>query len=434
MHSTAAHTDPRVRWFAEDRFGMFIHWGLYSSPAGIWQGRKMKHPYAEWLQGSEPVTRAEYQRLAAVFNPTGFDAERWVRDAKGAGMRYLVITAKHHDGFALWPTRASRYNVMDATPFRRDILGELAAACTASGLKLGFYYSHWQDWEGTGGDISKSHIDFAEYVHPTPEAFARYWREKCLVQVRELIDAYDPWMLWFDTWSKESFDYVTPERQEELIALIRQRSDKCLVNSRIQFLAPSERVDFISTMDNDFPETGAAKPWETSGTLNHSWGYHCRDYGWKSTDELLKNLVGNAANGGNYQLNVGPTGEGLFQPAAVRRLRELGAWLEVNGESVYGTVRSPLGKPAWGRITARPRPGGRTRLYLHLWAVTPGAALQVEGLAGTPEGARVLETGQPVDVAAGDAGLWVRLPGELKGLSLPVIALDGVWTLPPPRG
>ncbi len=140
----------------------------------------------------------------------------------------------------------------------------------------------------------------------------------------------------------------------------------------------------------------------------------------------MKNLVGNAANGGNYQLNVGPTGAGLFQPAAVKRLRELGAWLEVNGESVYGTARSPLGKPAWGRITARPLAEGKTRLYLHLWTVTPGTALRVEGVAGTPQGAHVLETGQPVEVAASDAGLWVRLPDELKGLTLPVIALDGV--------
>ena len=427
MQKSTLADDARVRWFAEDRFGMFIHWGLYSNPAGLWQGRRMKHPYAEWLQGSEPVTRAEYRHLAAQFNPTGFDAERWVSDAKTAGMRYLVVTAKHHDGFALWPTRASKYNIMDATPFRRDVLGELAAACRKFEVKLGFYYSHWQDWEGTGGDICKTHIDFAEYVHPTQEEFARYWREKCLVQVRELIDAYDPWLLWFDTWGEDSLAYVTPERQDELITLIRERSDKCLVNSRIQFLAPSERVDFISTMDNHFPDQGVEKPWETSGTLNHSWGYHCLDHAWKSTAELLKNLIGNAANAGNYQLNVGPTGKGLFQPAAVKRLRELGAWLDANGESVYGTERSAIGRPSWGRITARSLPTGKTRLYLHLWEITPGTALWVDGLTGTPAAASVLETGQPVDVSPGKTGLWVRLPHELHGLQLPVIALDGVW-------
>ena len=417
-------SNARTRWFAEARFGMFIHWGLYSNPAGVWKGRKMKHPYAEWLQGSEPMPRAEYQRLAADFNPTAFDAEQWIQDAKSAGMRYFVITAKHHDGFALWPTRVSRYNVMDATPFKRDILGELAAACRKLDVRLGFYYSHWQDWEGTGGDVCKTYVQHDEYVHPTEREFSRYWENKCLVQVRELIDAYDPCLFWFDTWDRESFTYVTPERQDELISLVRDRSRKCLVNSRIQYLAPSDRVDYISMMDNEFPDKRVDKPWETSGTFNHSWAYHRLDFAWKSTEELLKNLIGNAANGGNYQLNVGPTGDGRFQAAVIKRLRELGTWLGINGESVYGTECSPLGKPAWGRITARVLSEGRTRLYLHLWNVTPGTALCLDGVTGKPVGATVLETGQPVTFALSDAGLWLQLPGELRGLQLPVIAVD----------
>jgi alpha-L-fucosidase len=414
----------RTHWFAEDRFGMFIHFGLYSNPAGMWKGQKMKHGYAEWLQASEPIPRAEYQRLAREFNPTEFDAEAWISAAKTAGMRYFVITAKHHDGFALWPTRASKYNVMDATPFKRDILGELAAACRKFDVKLGLYYSHWQDWEGTGGDVCKTYVQHDEYVHPTDEEFARYWKNKCLVQVGELIDAYDPWLFWFDTWDKDSFPYVTPERQDELISLVHSRSAKCLVNSRIQFLAPSDRVDYMSMMDNDFPDKGVDKPWETSGTFNHSWAYHQLDFAWKSTEELLKNLIGNAANGGNYQLNVGPKGDGRFQPAVIKRLRELGTWLAVNGESVYGTARSPLGKPGWGRITTRVLENGLTRLYLHLWTITPGTALRLEGVPGTAVAAKVLETGQPVHVQPGAGELWLQLPTELRGLQLPVIAVD----------
>ncbi len=403
---------------------MFIHWGLYSNPAGVWQGRRIKHPYGEWLQASEHVPRSEYRKLTETFNPQGFDAEAWIAEVKRAGMRYFVITAKHHDGFALWPTRASRYNVMDATPFKRDILGELAAACRKFDIKLGFYYSHWQDWEGTGGDICATHMENEEYVHPSEAAFEHYWKTKCLVQVRELLDAYDPSLFWFDSWDKSSLAYVTPARQDELISLIRGRSATCLVNSRIQFLAPSERVDYISMMDNDFPEKGVEKPWETSGTLNHSWGYHQLDFAWKSTAELLRNLIGNAANGGNYQLNVGPMGDGRFQAAATKRLRELGTWLAVNGESIYGAGRSPLGRPNWGRITTRALPEGRTRLYLHLWDMTPGTALLVEGVTGTPVAATVLETNQPVSFAAGTDGVWLKLPGELRGLQLPVIALD----------
>ncbi len=421
--SDSSNDRTRPAWFAEARFGMFIHWGLYSNPAGIWKGQKIKHPYAEWLQGSEPISRAEYQNLAAGFNPTAFDAEAWIREARSAGMRYFVITAKHHDGFALWPTRASRYNVRDAAPFGRDILGELAAACRTYDIKLGFYYSHWQDWEGTGGDVCKTFVANEEYVHPSQEQFAQYWKNKCLVQVRELLDNYDPWLFWFDSWDKDSLPYVTSERQDELISLIRSHSAKCLVNSRIQFLAPSERVDYISMMDNEFPEKGVEKPWETSGTLNHSWGYHQLDFAWKSTEALLKNLIGNAAIGGNYQLNIGPMGDGRFQPAASKRLREIGAWLDVNGESVYGTEGSPLGKPVWGRITARALPGEQTRLYLHLWDVTPGTALRLEGVSG-PAAARVLETGQPVECTVANEGVWLKLPAELRGLQLPVIALD----------
>jgi alpha-L-fucosidase len=313
---------------------------------------------------------------------------------------------------------------MDATPFGRDILGELAAACRRYDVKLGFYYSHWQDWEGTGGDICSVHMENAEYQHPSDEIFEAYWQRKCLVQVQELLENYDPWFLWFDTWSEDSYAKITPARQDELISLIRRLSPRCLINSRIQFLQPSERVDFISTMDNQFPERGFAKPWETSGTLNDSWAYHQLDFDWKSTRQLLQNLIGNAALGGNYQLNVGPMGDGRFQAAATKRLREIGAWLAVNGDAIYGTQGTPLGPQPWGRITCRPLTPTTTRLYLHLWEITPGAALLVEGLHGTPIAATVLETGQPVRAEAGAAGVWVALPREVHGLQLPVIALE----------
>jgi len=419
-----------TEWFTHDRFGMFIHWGLYSIPAGVWKGKKNRHPYAEWLQASEHVPRAEYRELAGQFSPQAFDADEWIGEAAAAGMRYFLITAKHHDGFALWPTAASAYNVMEATPFRRDILGELAAACRKRGLKLGFYYSHWQDWEGTGGDICAVHMENEEYVHPSQDEFEQYWQSKCLVQVRELIERYDPDFFWFDSWDdyagKGDYTavYITPTRQEELITLIRGLSDKCLINSRIQFNDPSDQVDYMSTMDNTFPDEGFARPWETSGTLNRSWAYHSMDYGWKTREELIRNLVGNASLGGNYQLNVGPMADGRFEPAATRRLREIGAWLQVNGESVYGTGASPLGRMPWGRITTRRLEGGRTRLYLHLWDFTPGAAVHVAGAEGQVTGAHVLETGQAVAAEMGGEGAWALVPAELEASDLPVICLD----------
>jgi len=421
----------RTDWFTNDRFGMFVHWGLYSLPAGIWKGRRIQHPYAEWLQASEKIPRAEYQQLAQRFNPAKFDADAWMRSVRAAGMKYFLITAKHHDGFALWPTQASAYNIADATPFRRDVLGELAAAAKRHGIKLGFYYSHWLDWEGTGGDICTVHMENEEYVHPSQQQFEDYWQGKCLVQIRELIENYDPCLFWFDSWHDYqgkgrdfTSAYLTPARQDELISLIRGLSDTCLVNSRINMTHPSDRVDYISMMDNEYPERGFAKPWETSGTLNDSWGYHSLDFDWKTTRSLIQNLVGNAALGGNYQLNVGPTGDGEFQPAAIRRLHEIGEWLQVNGESIYGTQASPVGKLPWGRITSRRGNHDSTRLYLHLWDFTPGTALLVAGVRNEPVQATVLETGQSIKVESGQQGVWLELPKALAGLSLPVIVLD----------
>lgn len=415
---------PSTDWFTEARFGMFIHWGLYSIPAGIWNGKKIKHPYSEWLQASEHIPRVAYRELTKQFNPDKFNADEWIKEAKNAGMKYFLITAKHHDGFALWPSKASTFNIADATPFTRDILGELAKTCKKYGLKLGFYYSHWQDWDGTGGDICSDHMENEEYIHPSEEEFQRYWGKKCLPQIRELIENYDPDFFWFDSWNEDSFKLITPERQDELISLIRNLSNKCLINSRIQFLAPSEKVDFISTMDNTFPEKGFVKPWETSGTLNNSWAYHALDYRWKPTRELICNLVKNAALGGNYQLNVGPMGNGLFQEAAIKRLREFGAWMRVNGESIYGTTSVPFGIQSWGRITVRPADKNRTILYLHLWEYSPGTAIYLKGVSGSDVKATVIETDQLVLVSSCPKGLVINIPEELNQNDLPVIKVD----------
>jgi len=352
-----------------------------------------------------------------------------------AGMRYFLITAKHHDGFCLWPTKYSDYNVMEATPFKRDVLGELATACREEGLKLGFYYSHWMDWDGSGGDVwyledsphsttplAKESCKDSEYRHPTQSEFESYWQKKCLAQIKELITDYDPDFLWFDSWGIDSDTYMTEHRQDELIDLIREQSDRCLVNSRINFNTPSDRCDYLSMMDNCFPDQTFEKPWETSGTLNRSWAYHKKDFSWTSTVQLIKYLVSNASLGGNYQLNVGPTPEGEFQPSAIRRLREIGCWLGVNGESVYGTSSSPLPKVPFGKITFK-RQSGNLIYYIHLWEITPGAAVFIEGLKGQVKEAMVLESGQPVSCDLVDNGVYISLPLELEGCVLPVVKM-----------
>lgn len=402
---------------------MFVHWGLYSICGGIWNNQKMQHSYSEWLQNSERINRKTYAALASQFNPAAFDADAWISEAKAAGMKYFVITAKHHDGFCLWPTKHCAFNVMDATPFKRDILGELAAACQKYDIKLGFYYSHWQDWDGSGGDVIGELLKNPQYTRPSQDEFEHYWQHKCLAQVEELIHAYDPSLFWFDSWGTESGQYITPRRQDQLIDLIRQHSQYCLVNSRIRYDAPPDRCDYLSMMDNTYPETTFDKPWETSGTLNESWAYHQLDFAWKSTEQLIKYLVSNASFGGNYQLNVGPTAQGLFQPSASKRLCEIGAWMKVNGESIYTTQAGPITKEPWGTTTTKILDNGDTQLFVHVWSISPGTAINLPKISSNVIESYVLESSQPVKSEKGTDGLWIHLPEQLKNLSLPVIVL-----------
>jgi alpha-L-fucosidase len=436
MSDTAqAAPSSRTDWFRAARFGMFVHFGLYSIPAGVWNGVRMgRNDYAEWIQmqGDWPrgVPGDEYRALAAQFNPTGFDADEWVTRLADAGMRYLVLTSKHHDGFALWPSRASRFTVADASPFGRDIVGELKAACDARGVRFGLYYSHWLDWEHPHGGRPHEEEFFSEprWEQPSQEHFEGYWQGKCLPQVRELLDDYDPALLWFDTWAANSSLWINERRIDELVSLVRTRRPECLINSRIGVWGHprgEEIVDLVSTDDNAFPDRRLARAWETSGTMNHSWGHHRLDFAWKPARALLKNLIHNAARGGNYQLNVGPTADGRFPAPAVRRLREIGAWLGANGEAVYGTEHNPLGTAAqpWGEITRR-ADGAAERWYLHLTDFRPGEPLIVTGLNAAPASAHVLETGQPVATEATPDGLRVTPPAELSPDDLPVLTLD----------
>lgn len=411
-------------WFVEARFGMFIHFGLYSIPAGVWKGQRMgRNDYAEWIetQGNWPhgLRREEYQALAGQFNPARFSADEWIDELVHAGMRYLVVTAKHHDGFALWPSKVSRFNVLEATPFRRDIIGELKAACDRRGVRLGLYYSHWHDWEHSGGGRPAEGEGFtsAWARQPSQEEFEVYWQEKCLPQVTELCDAYRPSFFWFDTWCALSSPWINEKRMDELIGVVKAKDPACLVNSRIGIWAHSkgeQAVDFLSMGDNDISNHHLAQPWETSGTLNHSWGYHQLDFKWKPAAELITNLISTTANGGNYQLNVGPTGEGVFQPAAIRRLREMGGWTTANGEAIYGAGFADLPEQEWGKITARSFAGSFC-LYLHVLAKTTSSFIVVSGLTKPPKSARNLETGEPLNwnQPAEGASLAVTLPHHI---------------------
>jgi len=422
--------NPKAQWFVDDRFGMFIHFGLYSVPAGVWKGEVMgRNMYAEWIQkqGNWPygLTDKEYQALSSQFNPVKFDANQWVTEAKNAGMKYMLITAKHHDGFALWPSKVSDFNVMDATPFKRDILGELAEACKKHGLKLGFYYSHYQDWHHDGG--ARPPVDEFKSIPPPVEVshqeFEEYWQGKCLPQVKELIENYDPAFMWFDTWGKP--ELITDKRLDELIALVRKLDPDVLINSRILMKHPdiASKVDFISMGDNSFPTEKLEKPWETSGTMNHSWGYHQLDFDWEHTEGLLKKLVGNVSRNGNFQLNIGPKSDGTFPPPSVRRLREIGAWLYVNGESIYQTEANPFREQDWGFITKK---GAEdvNKIYLHIADWPENDILRVNGVPYLPERIYVLETGEELGYLPHHNSVKVRLPVHKPDQRITVLVME----------
>ncbi|MCH5600648.1 alpha-L-fucosidase [Niabella ginsengisoli] len=328
----------RADWFKEAKFGMFIHWGLYSVLGGTYNGHTLPDKsfkngeswYAEWIQQRLEVPEKEYRALVKQFNHVNFDADAWIKEAKNAGMKYFVITSKHHDGFALWDSKVSTYDIA-STPYKKDILGELAKACKKYGLKYGFYYSHCEDWEHPGGATP----------HWTPQKtdaqFEKYWREKCLPQVTELIQRYSPDLFWFDTWGDEQEKiFISDKRRDELIALIRKQSPKTLINGRISWLNPGNDIDFLEMMDNDYPSELQHRPWQTPATMVHSWGWHAKDYNWKTAAEMIGYLVNNVSKGGNYLLNIGPKPDGTFPPMAIRRLREMGAWMVTNSDAVYG--------------------------------------------------------------------------------------------------
>jgi alpha-L-fucosidase len=319
----------RLRWFIGAKFGLFIHWGLYAIPAGQWKGRTIPG-IGEWIMNRARIPVAEYEKLAAQFNPVKFDADAWVQLAEDAGMKYIVITSKHHDGFALFQSTASPYNVVDATPFRRDILKELAEACRRRGMRLGFYYSQSQDWHEADG--AGNTWDFGP---DEKKDYDKYLRAKAEPQVRELLTHYGPVALvWFDTPRM-----MTPERAGRFSDLVRSLQPQTLIDGRL-----GAAGDYITTGDNVIPSQVGAEAWETPATINHTWGYRKDDQDWKSPGEVTLKLLDIVSKGGNYLLNVGPMADGVIPPASQDVLRTVGRWLKVNGEAVYGAGPTPFGE------------------------------------------------------------------------------------------
>jgi alpha-L-fucosidase len=402
--AAAPGEDPRLQWFLDDRFGMFIHWGVYSGPAGEWKGRESS-AYAEWLMEDLRIPVAEYEsEIAAKFNPVDFDAEEWVRLAKRAGMRYIVITTKHHDGFAMFHSKVSPYNIVDATPFDRDPIKELAEACAAAGIRLCFYYSHAKDWHHPGGEGN-------HWEHPDAslEDFAGYLDEKVFPQVEELLTRYGPvGLMWFDTPKK-----INPGQSRALVEHVRSLQPDCLVNSRVAHIRP-HIGDYLEMGDNSLPAPGERfdGAWETSATMNHSYGYHKNDADWKSATRMIHNLIQVVSKGGNYLLNVGPTGRGVIPEPSVERLEEIGAWMDVNSEAIYNT-RPWFITQENENILFTGTPDRRVLYALCLeW---PGDKLTLESVRAREGSAiRMLGWDEPLEWEQNDDALSIALPQPLQ--------------------
>ncbi|HMB89509.1 MAG TPA: alpha-L-fucosidase [Rhodothermales bacterium] len=326
LNESTAEIDERMAWWRDARFGMFIHWGPYAVPAGIYQGERVPG-LGEWIMHDAAVSIPVYEEFARRFNPVQFDAEAWVRAAKDAGMKYIVITAKHHDGFSLWNSPTTTYDFADFTPFNRDALRELAEACQKHDMPLGFYYSilDWHHPDAQGDDFATYRED---YVKP---------------QLTELVEQYDPAILWFDG---EWIDEWTEQQGRDLYNYLRNLKPDLLINNRIgkgrdgmQGMSKDggNYVGDFGTPEQQILDTRSTFDWESCMTMNDTWGYKSYDDNWKSAETLLHNLIDIVAKGGNYLLNVGPTAEGNIPQPSLARLAEMGAWMRVHGEALYGS-------------------------------------------------------------------------------------------------
>ena len=387
-----ANQEAALRWLDSAKYGMFVHWGLYSLPAGTWKGLEAPGN-AEWIMRKARIPVSEYEQLAHRFDPTDFNADAWVKTLKEAGMQYLVITAKHHDGFALFDSPSSDYDVVDATPYGKDPLKQLAEACREHGVRLGFYYSHDQDWHhpyATGNDWD---------YDPDKKDFAQYLEEKVKPQVRELLTQYGPIaIIWFDTPKN-----INPEQSRELVELVHELQPNCLVSDRVGH----EMGDYQGFADHQVPGGVVDGVWETVGTTNESWGYKPTDQQWKSPELIIKLLTNIVSKGGVYLLNVGPDALGNLPQPAVDSLRAAGEWLAQNGESIYGADPSPYTKEFdWGAITTQPG-----KLYLHLYEWPTDGTLRLAGFQTSVTGGYWLaDSSVRVTSEVADDVLTVRLP------------------------
>ena len=394
---TPAQRDARMAWWREAKFGLFLHWGIYSVPAGKYGNNT---GYGEWIMNSAKIPVAEYQAYATQFNPVKYDPELWVKTAKDAGMKYIVIMAKHHEGFAMYPSAASKWNIADATPYKKDLLGPLVNAAHSEGLKIGFYYSQSQDWNNPGGAAS-GYKEGEGWDVAQKGSYDSYLTNVAVPQVRELLTRYPIDILWWDTPM-----FMTPKRVAPLAALTQLRPG-LITNNRL-----GGGLGDTATPEQFVPVTGYPGDWETCMTMNDHWGYNAWDQNWKSSADLIRKLAEICSKGGNFLLNIGPTAEGEFPPTSIQRLHDLGQWLHVNGDAIYGTSAGPFAYLPWGVATRK-----GDKLYLHVFDWPKNGELIVP-LKNEASSATLLVTP--------DEKLLVKRESERLVIKVPATAPDAV--------
>lgn len=406
-NETEAQRDARMGWWRDARFGMFIHWGVYSVPAGEYKGQRIDR-IGEWIMHELRIPEKEYREFAKGFNPVKYDPDAWAQLAKDAGMKYIVITSKHHDGFALFPSDATEWDIADASPYGKDLIGPLAKAAHDKGLKFGLYYSQAQDWNHPGGAKAKPKDDGrnagkpAEWDAAQAGSFDDYLTQIAIPQTKEILDHYNPDVLWWDTPVE-----MNKARAERFLPILAAHPN-LIVNNRL--VRPEPKGDF-DTPEQRIPGTGIKGDWETCMTMNKTWGYKSFDHDWKSVKTLLTNLIDIASKGGNYLLNIGPKPDGTIPQESIDRLHAIGKWMKVNGDAIYGTTASPVPRPEWGRITKKVK-DGNTTLYLHVFDWPTDRRLPVGVGNEVVECSLLADSSRKFDVDRSDDGLTVNLTGS----------------------
>jgi hypothetical protein len=429
LKPTAEEINARLGWWREARFGMFVHWGISSTLGGSWQGKRYGS-YAEHIQRMAKIPIPVYHKeVAGSFNPVAFNADEWIKLAKETGMGYFIITAKHHDGFAMYDSKVSDATVVKMTPFARDPMKELKAACQKYGLKFGFYYSHAFDWgeengpgndwdfNNPGGDKTRndpkwwlSRPDFL------PKA-RKYVDEKAIPQLQELIANYDPDILWFDTPHK-----LPPEENLRILAAVRKAKPSLVINGRLVRNSSGNWGDYLSTADRAAEFSPQAGDWEGIPTTNESYGYSASDFSHKPSAHFIRLLAKAAARGGNQLVNMGPMGNGAVDPLDVAILQGIGKWWAVNGESIRGTTRTPLAPQAWGQSTRK-----GDRLYLHVFDWPSDGKLVVGGLKTPIKKASLLaDPAEKLDFERSGLDQVITLPQAAPDAVKSVVVIDFV--------